>query len=87
MFATLDPDRKPSQAFRTLLLQEIIQRIVIGPSLVVSYSHQDEDIDRTIDAFDAAMAIYVRALSDGVENYLVGSPSSPVFRTFNPSEF
>jgi glutamate-1-semialdehyde 2,1-aminomutase len=53
------------------------------PSLVVSYSHTDGDIDQTIDAIDGAMELYKRALSDGVEKYLVGRPSQPVYRTYN----
>lgn len=84
-FSSLDGDGKPSQAFRTLLLQETLQRGIIAPSLVVSYAHQDTDIDRTIEAFDGAMPVYARALSDGVGRFLVGPPSNPVYRTFNPS--
>ncbi len=49
----------------------------------MSYSHNDEDIDRTIDAIDAALGVYKRALEDGVDRYLVGSPSSVVFRKYN----
>jgi glutamate-1-semialdehyde 2,1-aminomutase len=49
------------------------------PSLVVSYSHRDEDIDRTIDAIDGALGVYKQAMDDGVEKYLVGLPSRPVF--------
>ncbi|HEY4102730.1 MAG TPA: glutamate-1-semialdehyde 2,1-aminomutase [Polyangiaceae bacterium] len=79
LFGTRGPDRKPSQAFRSLFLQETIRRGVIMPSLVVSYSHADEDIDRTIDAIDGALAVYARALVDGVEKYLVGRPSRTVF--------
>jgi glutamate-1-semialdehyde 2,1-aminomutase len=79
LFATRGPDRKPSQAFRTLFLQETIRRGVLMPSLVVSYSHTDDDIDRTIEAVDGALAVYARALQDGVEKYLVGRPSRTVF--------
>jgi glutamate-1-semialdehyde 2,1-aminomutase len=88
LFGTLDRDGKPSQEFRTLFLQETIKRGVIMPSLVVSYAHEDADIDQTIDAIDGAMAVYKRALDDGVEKHLVGRPSQPVYRTYNkkPSE-
>jgi len=78
-FSTLDPAGRPSQPYRTLFLQELIRRGVLGPSFVVSYSHQDEDIDRTIDAIDGALAVYARAMSDGVDELLVGPPSRPVF--------
>jgi glutamate-1-semialdehyde 2,1-aminomutase len=79
-FSTRDPHGKPSQPFRTLLLQELIKRGVLGPSFVVSYSHHDDDIDRTIDAVDGALAVYARAMSAGsVDGLLVGPPSRPVF--------
>ena len=55
-------------------------------SLVVSYSHSNEDIDRTLDAMDGAMKTYRLALENGVEHYLVGKPSNPVFRRFNFQE-
>jgi glutamate-1-semialdehyde 2,1-aminomutase len=79
-FATRDPKGQPSQPFRTLFLQEMIRRGVLGPSFVVSYSHQDEDIDRTIDAIDGALAVYARAMAAGsVDGLLVGAPSRIVY--------
>jgi glutamate-1-semialdehyde 2,1-aminomutase len=57
----------------------MIRRGVLAPSFVVSYSHADEDIDRTIEAVDGALGVYKRALEDGVEKYLVGGHSRPVF--------
>ncbi|HSS01420.1 MAG TPA: glutamate-1-semialdehyde 2,1-aminomutase, partial [Kofleriaceae bacterium] len=78
-FGTRDPAGQPSQPYRTLFLQELIRRGVLGPSFVVSYSHTDGDIDRTIDAVDGALAVYARAMSDGTEGLLVGAPSRPVF--------
>jgi glutamate-1-semialdehyde 2,1-aminomutase len=82
LFTTKDADKKPSQPFRTLFMQEMIRRGVIGPSFVVSYSHEEADIDRTIEAADQALAIYARALSDGVEKFLEGRPVKPVFRKY-----
>jgi glutamate-1-semialdehyde 2,1-aminomutase len=83
VFGTKGPDRLPSQPFRTLFMQELIAGGILAPSFVVSYSHTDEDIDRTIDAADSAAAIYARALSDGISQYLEGRPVKPVFRPFN----
>jgi glutamate-1-semialdehyde 2,1-aminomutase len=86
-YGTKGIDGKPSQAFRSLFLQEIIRRGVIAPSLATSYSHSDADIDRTVDAVDGALAVYFRALDEGVEHHLVGRPSQVVQRQFNlPSE-
>jgi glutamate-1-semialdehyde 2,1-aminomutase len=50
---------------------------------VVSYSHSDEDIDRTVEAIDGALAIYRRALEHGVEKFLVGRPTEIVYRRYN----
>jgi glutamate-1-semialdehyde 2,1-aminomutase len=86
LYATLDQAGKPSQAFRTLFLQETIRRGVIAPSLAVSYAHTDEDVDRTVAAIDGALSIYRRALDEGVENYLVGRPSQIVYRNYNQPE-
>ena len=46
----------------SLFLQEWIRRGVLAPSLVVSCSHTDEDIERTIDAMHGALTVYKRAL-------------------------
>ncbi|MEQ1711648.1 MAG: glutamate-1-semialdehyde 2,1-aminomutase [Hyphomicrobium sp.] len=82
-YTTLDADLQPSQAFRTLFLQETIRRGVLMPSLVVSYAHADADIDRTIAAIDGAASVYRRALDSGVSRHLVGRPSQIVYRAFN----
>jgi glutamate-1-semialdehyde 2,1-aminomutase len=87
LYSTLDRDGKPSQSFRTLFLQETIKRGVLMPSMVVSYSHGDADVDETIAAIDGALAVYRRALDDGVQRYLVGRPSQVVYRRYNrPAE-
>jgi glutamate-1-semialdehyde 2,1-aminomutase len=83
IFFTRDQDKQPSQPFRTLFLQETLKRGVIMPSLVVSYSHSDEDIDRTIEVIAEALAVYRKAMENGVEKYLVGRPVKPSVRKYN----
>ncbi len=83
VYATRDRDGKPSQAFRTLFLQELIRKGVVAPSFVVSFSHADADIDRTVDAVDEALRVYANALHDGVEKYLPSRSVKPVNRRFN----
>lgn len=80
---TRDHSGQHSQAFRTLLMQELIKHGVIAPSLIISYSHSDKDVDHTIEAWDQAMNVYAKALTDGVERYLVGPPTKTVYRKFN----
>jgi len=83
IYATRDENKKPSQSFRTLFLQETIKRGLLMPSLVVSFSHTDADIDRTIGGIEEALAVYRKALDEGVGKYLTGRPVKPVFREFN----
>jgi glutamate-1-semialdehyde 2,1-aminomutase len=83
VYSAADASGQPSQAFRALFLQETIKRGVLAPSLVVSYSHSDADIDRTIDAIEGALSVYRNALEQGVERFLVGGPVKPVFRRYN----
>jgi glutamate-1-semialdehyde 2,1-aminomutase len=80
VYGTRDQEKKPSQPFRTLMLQEIMKRGILASSLVVGYSHTEDDIRRTVEAFDGAFAVYRKALDEGVEKYLVGRPVKPVFR-------
>jgi glutamate-1-semialdehyde 2,1-aminomutase len=81
--ATLDEGGARSQEFRTLFLQELLKRGVIAPSFVISFSHEDADIDRTVEASDKALEVYARALETGVGPHLVGAPVQPVFRPYS----
>ena len=44
-----------------MFLQELIRRGVLAPSFIVSYSHADAEIDKTIEAIDGALGAYKRA--------------------------
>ncbi len=83
IFITRDQSKNPSQSFRTLFLQEMIQRGIIAPSFVVSFSHSDEDIDRTINAASESLRVYSNALEHGIEKYLNGKAVKPVNRRYN----
>jgi len=83
IYATRDNDNKPSQPFRTLFLQETMKRGLLAPSLIVSYSHKDEDIDNTIAIIHEALGVYRKALDEGIEKYLEGRPVKPVYRSKN----
>lgn len=87
VFTTRDQHGMPSQELRTLLMQELIRHGVLGPSLVVSFSHSDDDIAHTAAAFDSALAVYSKALVEGVENYLVGPATQSVYREYNTPPF
>jgi glutamate-1-semialdehyde 2,1-aminomutase len=63
-------------------MQELIQHGIIAPSFVVSYSHSEDDIDRTVAVAADALNVYAQALEDGVGRYLRGRAVKPVFRRF-----
>lgn len=84
LFGNRDPEGNPSQAYRTLFLQELIRGGVLAPSFLVSNAHTDADLDRTAGAVSAALAVYRRALDAGsVEGFLDGPPSKSVYRRHN----
>jgi len=83
IYVTTDANKQRSQAYRTLFLQEIIRRGVLAPSFIVNYSHDDAAIDETIDAVADALRVYACALEEGIDRYLEGRPSQPVFRRYN----
>jgi glutamate-1-semialdehyde 2,1-aminomutase len=87
VFGTKDAQGKPSQGFRCLLMQELIKRGVLGPSLVISYSHSDADVDHTIKAFGEALNLYRLALNTGYREFLIGRESQTVYREFNEVPF
>jgi glutamate-1-semialdehyde 2,1-aminomutase len=80
VYATLDSEMQASQPFRTLFMQEMISRGILAPSFVVSYSHTDQDIDRTIEGVHEALHVYRKALDEGLEKFLAGRSVRPVFQ-------
>ncbi len=82
-FATFDQTKQRSQAYRTLFIQEIMKRGIIAPSFAISAAHTDQDISRTVEAVGEALAVYKKAINEGVDKYLIGRPVKPVFRPYN----
>ena len=82
VFGSRDEAGQPSQPFRTLLMQELIERGILATSLVVNFSHTEADIDSTIEAFEGAFAVYRRALDEDILKYLRGRPVKPAIRPF-----
>jgi len=87
VYFTRDQDKKPSQRFRTLFMQEIIKGGILGPSFVNSYSHSDADIDQTIEAVTDALVVYKQALEHGVDRFLAGRPVKPAIRRYNDQAY
>ena len=82
-YGTRDHEQNASQQFRTLFMQETMKGGILAPSLVVSYSHTDRDIDQTLEVIHESLVVYRKALDEGISKYLTGRPVKPVFRMFN----
>jgi glutamate-1-semialdehyde 2,1-aminomutase len=83
VYATLDENMKPSQAYRTLFMRQLIAGGVLAPSFVVSSAVSQEDIDRTVDVVARACRVYRAALEESDPSPWMGGRSvRPVFRRF-----
>ena len=81
IFRTADATGAPSQAMRTLFLQEILRRGVLGQSFVISAAHTDADVEQTVEAARAATVAYRKALETGrPEELFTGRPVAPAHR-------
>lgn len=84
MVDTLDHDGRPSLAYRTLLLQELMGRGVFLNWICPSFRHGASELAQTLEAFDAACVVYGQALEQkSVSAFLEGPAVRPVFRTYN----
>ena len=82
-YGTRDAAGHPSQAFRTLFLQETLRRGLLLPSFVISYAHTPAIVTETVARVHEALGVYRRALEEGVDRYLLGRPVQPVYRARN----
>jgi glutamate-1-semialdehyde 2,1-aminomutase len=82
-YGTRDAAGHPSQALRTLFLQETLRRGLLLPSFVISYAHSAAVVDQTIARVHEALGVYRQALHHGVETFLLGRPVQPVYRARN----
>ena len=83
IFTTKDHEGLPSQAYRTLFLQELLDRGVLAQSFVISAAHTDDDVAETVAAVTEALEIYGRAIADrSTDGWLRGRPVAPALREF-----
>lgn len=83
IYTTNDHDGQPSQAYRTLFMQELLDRGVLAQSFVVSTAHSDDDLEQTVTAVSAALDVYGRAIADrSTAGWLRGRPVAPALREF-----
>jgi len=82
-YSTKDKDGNISLALRTLFAQEMLAKNIMMPYIAVSYSHQDRELDMTLEAAKHALRIYQKAVDGNIETYLKSPIIKPVFRKYN----
>lgn len=82
-YVTKDLQGNNSLAFRTLFAQEMIKNGVIMPYLAISYSHQDSELNMTLEAVSNSLKVVQKALENGIDEYLKSPIIKPVFRKYN----
>lgn len=82
-YITKDLNGEVSLSFRTLFSQEMIHHGVIMPYISLSFAHQQEELDFTLNAVRKSLEVYAKALNEGIEKYLKSIPIKPVFRKYN----
>lgn len=83
VYTTLDTDGKPSPGLRTLFSQEMIRNNVLMPWIALSFSHQNKELELTLNAVRNSFKILRQGIEDGYEKYLLGESIKPVFRRYN----
>ncbi|HTB99836.1 MAG TPA: glutamate-1-semialdehyde 2,1-aminomutase, partial [Ferruginibacter sp.] len=82
-YITKDKDKNISLPMRTLFAQEMIKHNVMMPWIALSYSHNQNELDFTLEAVRKSLNIYKQAIDSGIDNYLNSPVIKPVFRKYN----
>ena len=78
-----DSNGQDSLLIKSLLIQEMIKKgIFMHPSVgYISFSHEKEDIQKTITAFTEVIPVIKKAITENnIEYYLNGKPAKPVYK-------
>lgn len=81
-----DSGGNESLELKSLFQQEVIKRGILTMGVHnISLSHSNEDIEKTLEAYDDAFKIMSQAVKNGnIEKFLEGRKIQPVFRKYLP---
>ncbi len=82
-YITKDQNGIHSLEMRTLFSQEMIRNKVLMPYIAISFSHQENELKKTLNAIEKSLKIYKKALKEGINSYLISPAIMPVFRKYN----
>ena len=83
-----DSQGNDSILLRSLVIQELVKRgVFMHPGVeYISYSHEKDDIKKTLDSFADAISVIKKAVNENnVAAYLKGKPCNPVYTVTKPS--
>jgi len=82
IFTFRDKDKNPSLSFKTLAMQEMIERgVLFVGTFVPCFSHTEADVDFFVQQLTESLDVYSKAIDD-VSKYLHGPSVKPVFRKY-----
>lgn len=82
-YLTLDQNKQRYLAFKTLFMQEVINKEVIILWIFLSFSHKEEELEKTALALEHDLNIFSMALEYRYQKYLKGHVVKPIFRKYN----
>ena len=79
----MDNQGNNSLRLRTLFLQEMMKEKILIPYLALSFSHGNNEMDKTLLALDKSFAVLKKAIDGQVNDYLNSELVKSVFRKYN----
>ena len=76
-------DGKPSNEYRTIFCQEMLNQGILMPYISLAYQHTEKEIEYTLQATRKAMAVLESALNGDPRRFISGQIIQPVFRKVN----
>ena len=65
-------------------MQELVKNGILMPAVVISASHDEKELELTLNAINKVLKIYSEALSVGVDKFIdLERVVKPVFRRYN----
>ncbi|WP_410222083.1 glutamate-1-semialdehyde 2,1-aminomutase [Pedobacter sp.] len=82
-YVVKDNNGNVSLPLRTLYAQEMVSNGVLMPYLALSYAHQQEELELTLNAVRNSLEVVKKAVDGDINEYLKSKVIKPVFRKYN----
>ena len=79
----LDSQKNSNFPLRTLFMQEMLENEILIPYIAISYSHNNLELEKTLDAFRKIAPLLLKGIEVGEYKLVRGQVIKPVFRKFN----